>query len=142
MGAPSSGIIAEIFLQHVENSHLASLAQKKNIINYFHYVDNILLIFHPNHTHIQAILNDFNAITPKLHFTAEIEDNSLNYLDISIRRIPRGLGTYIYRKIHIYQHHHPLHIQSPHTTQTRSNKISIQQTKHSMIYTGKNTNMK
>jgi hypothetical protein len=99
MGAPSSGIIAEIFLQHAENLHLAHLTQKHNIINYFRYVDDILLIFDPNHTDIQAILTDFNAIHPKLHFTAEAEDNnSLNYLDISIRRTPTGLRTSIYRK--------------------------------------------
>ena len=54
MGAPSSGIIAEIFLQHVENSLLAHLAQKHNVINYFRYVDDILLIFDPNHTDIQS----------------------------------------------------------------------------------------
>jgi hypothetical protein len=99
MGAPSSGIIAEIFLQHAENLHLACPAQKHGIINYFHYVDNILLIFDPNCTDIQAILNDFNALHPKLHFTAEKEvNNTLNYLDISIHRTPMGLRTSIYRK--------------------------------------------
>jgi hypothetical protein len=99
MGAPSSGIIAEIFLQHAENLHLAHLTQKHNIINYFRYVGDILLIFDPNHTEIETILTDFNAIHPKLHFTAEAEDNnSLKYLDISIRRTPTGLRTPIYRK--------------------------------------------
>jgi DNA-directed RNA polymerase subunit H (RpoH/RPB5) len=52
MGAPSSSLIAEIFLQHTENSHLAHLAQKHRIVNYFHYVDDILLIFLPKpHEH-------------------------------------------------------------------------------------------
>ena len=76
MGAPSSSIIAGMFLQHTENSHLAHPAQKHKIINYFHYVDDIFLIFDPNYTNIQAILNDFNAIHPKLHFTSEIEQNN------------------------------------------------------------------
>ena len=54
---------------------------------------------HPNHTNIQAILDDFNAIHPKLWFTAEVErDNTLNYLDISIHRTPTNLKTSIYRK--------------------------------------------
>jgi hypothetical protein len=35
MGAPSSSIVAEIILQHAENSHLAHITQKHNIINYF-----------------------------------------------------------------------------------------------------------
>jgi hypothetical protein len=55
MGAPSSGIIAEIFIQSLEHSHLPSLAQKHRLINYFRYVDDILLICDSSHTSIQAI---------------------------------------------------------------------------------------
>jgi predicted glycosyltransferase len=89
MGTLSSGITAEIFLQHTENSHLAHLTNKHKIVNYFRYVDDILLIFDPNHTDIQAIFDDFNAIHPKLWFTAEVgANNTLNYLDIPIHRTP------------------------------------------------------
>jgi len=99
MGAPSSGIIAEIFLQHTENTHLAHLTHRHRIINYFQHVDDILLIFDPTHTNIQAILKDFNAIHPKLHIIAEAErDNTVNYLDISIHKTPTNLKTSIYRK--------------------------------------------
>jgi len=62
MGAPSSGLIAEIFLQHIEHTHLALLSQKHKIVNYCIYVDDILLIYDSDHTHIQKILTDF--ITP------------------------------------------------------------------------------
>ena len=41
MGAPSSGLIVEIFLQHIENIHMARLSMKHKIINYFRYVDDI-----------------------------------------------------------------------------------------------------
>jgi hypothetical protein len=59
---------------------------KHKIIDYFRYLDDILLIFDPNHTDIQTILTDFNALHPNLHFTAEIEkDNTINYLDLSIQ---------------------------------------------------------
>jgi len=75
------------------------LTRKHKIINYCRYVDDILIIFDPNHSDIQTILNDFNALHPKLQFTAEIEeDYTLNYLDLSIRRTPTGLRTAIYRK--------------------------------------------
>jgi len=33
VGSPSSGLIAEIFLQHTENSHLTHLTKKHKIIN-------------------------------------------------------------------------------------------------------------
>jgi hypothetical protein len=99
MGAPSSVLIAEIFLQHMEHTHLVHLTQKHNIINYCRYVDDILKIFDPNHTTLEMILNDFNSLHPKLQFTAETEnDHTLNYLDISIQRTPTNIKTAIYRK--------------------------------------------
>jgi hypothetical protein len=88
MGAPSSSSIAEIFLQHTENVRLAHLTHKHIIINYFRYVDDILLIFDPNHTDIQAILKDFNTLHPNLQFTAEVErEKTLNHLDISFTKL-------------------------------------------------------
>jgi len=95
---PSSSLIAEIFLQHTENTHLARLSHKHKIINYFRYVDDILLIFDPDHTDIQAILTDFNTLHPNLAFTAEIETDVIHYLDISIHKTPKGLKTAIFRK--------------------------------------------
>jgi hypothetical protein len=47
MGATSSSIIAEIFLKHTEYTHMAHLTHKHNIINYFCYMDDILLILDP-----------------------------------------------------------------------------------------------
>ena len=70
MGTASSGLISELFLQQMEHLHLACPSTKLKIIDYFRYVDDILLIFDSNHTDIQTILNDFNAIQPKLKFTA------------------------------------------------------------------------
>jgi len=57
VGAPSSSILSEVYLQHLENSHIAYLTQKHRIIRVkcFLYADDILLIFDPNHTDIQAI---------------------------------------------------------------------------------------
>jgi len=73
MGTPSSGLIAEIFLQHIEHSHLTRLTHKHKIINYCRYVDDILLIFNSSHTEIQKILDDFSSLHHKLQFTAETE---------------------------------------------------------------------
>jgi hypothetical protein len=35
MGAPSSSILSEIFLQYIEASHIAYIAEKHMLINYF-----------------------------------------------------------------------------------------------------------
>jgi hypothetical protein len=45
MGSPISNAIAEIFLQHIENTHLKQLLDTKNIIFYTRYVDDILMIY-------------------------------------------------------------------------------------------------
>ena len=68
MGAPTSGLIAEFFLQNLENIHLAHIAEKHKITGYFRYIDDILLIYDSDHTNIQDIANDFNTTPqPEIH---------------------------------------------------------------------------
>jgi len=68
-------------------------------MSYCRYVDDLLIIFGPNHSDIQEIINDFNSLHPKLRFTEKTEDDcTLNYLDLSISRTPTGLRTAIFRK--------------------------------------------
>jgi hypothetical protein len=75
MGSPSSGLIAEMFLQQTEHLHMARLSTKHKIINYCRYVDDILIIFDHSQSSIQAILADFNTLHPYLQYTVEIEEN-------------------------------------------------------------------
>ena len=94
----NNGLIAEIFLQHIEHQHIAQLSMKHKI-NFFRYVDDILKIFDPSHSSIQTILADFNTLHPNQQFTAEMEENNtINYLDITIHRTPTNWKTVIYRK--------------------------------------------
>jgi len=99
MGAPSSGLIAENFLQHTEHTHIPHLTQKHKILNYCRYVDDIFLVFDSTLTNINEILQDFNGLHPKLQFAAETKkDHTLNYLDFTMHRKPTGTTTSIYRK--------------------------------------------
>ena len=75
VGAPSSSIISEIFLQHLEQTKLPSIAPKLKLINYFRYVDDILIIFDTPHTDINTIINDFYSIHSKIQFTDETEQD-------------------------------------------------------------------
>jgi hypothetical protein len=51
------------------------------------------------HTHTQAILTSFNTIQPNLRFTTETEqNNTVNYIDISIHETAHNIRIYIYRK--------------------------------------------
>jgi hypothetical protein len=99
MGAPFSGLKFELFLQNIEHLYFKHLKTKLKTIEYFRYVDDIFLIYDSNHTNIQTKHNDFNAIHHNLEFTAEIEtDNSINFLDINIRRNASNWNISIYRK--------------------------------------------
>jgi hypothetical protein len=99
ISATSSNMIAEIFLQHTENLHIANLTNKHSIVNYFRYVDVILITFDSNQTNIQALLKDFNAIHHNIQFTEEMEANcTINYLVFYIQKNPNSWITLIYRK--------------------------------------------
>jgi len=73
MGAPSSGLIAEIIIRHIEHTYLPHVARKHKIVNYCRYVDDVFLVFDSTHTSIHEILKDFNGLHHKLQFTAEAE---------------------------------------------------------------------
>jgi len=99
MGVPTSGLISEFFLQNLEHLHLTHLSNKRKIINYLRYIDDILLIFDSNHTNIQNILDDFNAVHPNPKFMAETETNKkIHYLDVAIHKTPTNWKISIYRK--------------------------------------------
>jgi hypothetical protein len=44
MGAPASASQAEIFIQYLEHTNIFSILKKHNIVDYYRYVDDILII--------------------------------------------------------------------------------------------------
>jgi hypothetical protein len=99
MDTSSSSILSEIFLQNIEHTHLPCLAIKHKLVNYFRFVDDILIIYDSQDTNIHAILNDFNSIHPNLQFTEETEqNNTISYLDITIHKTPMNINISIFRK--------------------------------------------
>jgi hypothetical protein len=98
MGAPSSGLIAELFLQHMEHVHLARLSHKHGTIDYFRYVDDILLIFDPEFTDIQSILTE-QHITPESPLHSGNRKRQHHKLPRHFHsKNPHSLVTSIYRK--------------------------------------------
>ena len=99
MVAPTSGLLIEFFLQHLEQLHISHLSDKHEIIKYFRYLDDILVIYDTNHTDIQNMSRDFNTIHLRLKFTAECEtNNQINFLDVTILRTPTNRRISVYRK--------------------------------------------
>ena len=94
----TSSVFSEIYLQYLENTTLSDILIQHNVLGYFRYVDDILIIYKEDHTDIHHVLNLFNNTTPTLSFTMETENNSnIDFLDITIYKT-NELAFRIYRK--------------------------------------------
>jgi hypothetical protein len=119
MGAPSSSITAEIFIQHTENSHLACLTQKHRIVNYFHYVDIPIDFWPKPHEHTGNLW--WFQIT--VHSGTGSGRHSKLFRHIHPQNLHELENLHI-QETYVYRHQHPLHSHSSHTTQTHGNRIS------------------
>jgi len=99
MGAPTSSVFSEIYLQFLEHTQLFDILIRHHILGYFRYVDDILVIYNASTTNIQTVLDQFNDTTRPLLFTMEMEkDKCINFLDISISKHEGVFEFGIYRK--------------------------------------------
>jgi hypothetical protein len=99
MGAPTSAILAEVYIQHMEQKQLYPILTKHQIMGYFRYVEDILITYNRNKTNIHEILAEFNRQATSIKFTIEEEQhNSINFLDLTIHRKRTKLEFGIYRK--------------------------------------------
>jgi hypothetical protein len=71
MGAPTSSLFSEIYLQHLEGTQIFSILVQHQIVGYFWFVDDILIAYRQSLTNIHEVLTKFNNLTPKLNFTLE-----------------------------------------------------------------------
>ena len=74
MGAPTSSVLSEIYLQYLENTKILDIITKTGIEAYSRYVDDILIIYNKRHIDIEEVLYSFNNLTPNLKFTLEQEN--------------------------------------------------------------------
>jgi hypothetical protein len=68
MGALTSSLFSEIYLPYLEHTNILGHYQ---LIGYFRYVDDILIIYDTQLTHIYDVLDQFNKINSKLQLTLE-----------------------------------------------------------------------
>jgi hypothetical protein len=99
MGAPTSSVLSEIFLQYLENTVIYDILRKADITGYFRYVDDVLIIYKEDRTNTNDILEQFNSLAPGLVFTLELENNQqINFLDLTLTRGYNKLHINVYRK--------------------------------------------
>jgi len=60
VGPRYSGILSEIFLQYIEENYTAQMARNYQLLDYFRFVDDIMIIYDRNVTDNNLVLQDFN----------------------------------------------------------------------------------
>jgi hypothetical protein len=100
MGAPTSSLFSEIYLQYIEHTLLLNILIQSHILGYFRYVDDILIVYNAETTNIYEVLDKFNNITPSIQYTTETEQGSkINFLDLTITKTSDNHITFsIFRK--------------------------------------------
>jgi hypothetical protein len=73
MGAPTSAILAEPYIQHMEHKHIFPVLRTLQIIAYIIYVNDILMIYDQNRTNIEQTLKEFNTLQLSIKFTIQEE---------------------------------------------------------------------
>jgi hypothetical protein len=88
MGAPTSAILAEAYIQRMEHKLLYPVLRKHQIIGYFRYIDDIRIIYNKNKTNIAETLTEFiKQKKNNIKFTIEKEQhNPINILDLTIHQ--------------------------------------------------------
>jgi hypothetical protein len=69
-----------------------------NIVGYFRYVDDILIVYNPSTTDIYHVFNPFNNLKPTIKFTIKKDDNGINFLELTIQKDNNNLSFNVYRK--------------------------------------------
>jgi hypothetical protein len=99
MGSLVSGIIAQIFLQHLENSHIKFLLYSKCIAFYSRHVDDIIIIYDATRTNPETIVQYANSMHSNLQLTPTLESNNqISFLDLLITRKSHQMAIDIYCK--------------------------------------------
>jgi hypothetical protein len=67
MGAPSSAVLAEIYLQFIKCKNVYDILLKHKILGYYRYVDDILLIYRKDFYFVHRFQGDRGAACREAH---------------------------------------------------------------------------
>lgn len=102
MGNPLSPLLADLFLDHLENNFIfkSPTSQIFNKIKvWYRYVDDVLAFIEGSPMDTQQILLEINQIHPSISFTLELENNNcINFLDLTLQKTSTKLEFSIFRK--------------------------------------------
>jgi hypothetical protein len=100
MGSPISTILAEIFLQNLEQKWYPNMINTRNIQYISRYVDDVFTVCDPALSTAEAILHDHNNMHSKMLYKMETQKNEhISFLDLNIYRSPNTIDLGVYRKL-------------------------------------------
>ena len=116
MGSPLSPILAEIFMNDMENKILKGSKFGNSIKYWARYVDDILMVWTGTNRQVDLLLSEMNAMNESIKFTVEKGNETINYLDLTLTLNNNRIEYKIYRKpthtdtiIPNDSYHHPRH---------------------------------
>ena len=114
MGSPLSPVVANLFMEHFEESALRTFPLQPKW--WKRYVDDTNVCWPHGLDRLEEFQQHINNLVPSISFTKELEcNNQLPFLDVLLIKKPDGsLGRRVFRKathtdlyIHSSSHHHP-----------------------------------
>lgn len=87
MGGPLSMLLADVFLDHLENEILKTSTRNRFIHQWVRYVDGILCIWTGPEPEIHSFLQVLNDFETSIKFTLELGGLAINYLDLRIELV-------------------------------------------------------
>ena len=96
MGSPLSGILSNLFLEHLEANYFNQVIHKD--IVWLRYVDDVLVIA-PRRLDLDSLRGRLNSVEPSIQFTIEYENNDrLPFLDVLLIKDNNNLKFNVFRK--------------------------------------------
>ena len=102
---------AVLFMEKLEEEFLE--AQSLKPIVWWKYIDDIFMLWQHGEENLKMFLEALNCCHPSIKFTADYSKHSVNFLDVSVKKLSNRLITDVYIKptdTHQYLHASSCHV--------------------------------
>ncbi|CAH2281855.1 Hypothetical predicted protein [Pelobates cultripes] len=83
MGSAMAPMYANAYMYAYETQHILT-TYKNNIIGYYRYIDDLLIIWRGSQTEAHMMVEELNLLPTPIKFTANISEESVQYLDLEL----------------------------------------------------------